>query len=538
MSPSGAGQGESGRSSWWRPGRWGWRLIFVGAAAFLSMTPIGHVLAVLGMLVVIGIPIYILLAALPSIFLILLFLRFVFGAVQNVRAGHVAWAMAFGAAALFMVDYFVLRAQRANAKLDAGAAALTAGDTTAPGRIAPGLTLATVRLERSFGRPKPDDVCDDLCQRLLLNGFAKRVLVVTLVSSRAARGAEVIAPPLEPAPDLAGVMYWLEKRPVCPDVKAPDSIRLLRVDEPSAGARRVNPRSASQTMRVTQAAGLCLVSAPARLDEAEGAFFYGQIAHGGDSTYGFDIQKNTVDAWRTAYFRRAGAQWVSEHRATGVRYLRFPGVLIPSYIHGQELRIYNGYLRGAHYLGPRQRHVDDAPVAETLAALGVNLRIDDAAQSDAPKIVDDILAGQGALTALQKSILDDYLGRFTFNRGQLIDPDDVRRIMAIAADERAPFVGNAQAAVTVVAQQQPQLAPNLPARSSRGWTRSSRTRRSSANRRPGPQALFQAHCRGCPPSPCGRTSPASRRRPARPPCGRRRQASSRASTCSAPSPSR
>jgi hypothetical protein len=459
-----AGQGQDGtqRSSWWRPGRWGWLLIYVGAAAFLSMTELGHVAAVLAMISVIGIPIYFLLAALPSIFLILLFLRFVVGAAQNFRAGHAAWGLAFGAAALCMVDYFVLRAQRANTTLDARAAALTSADTTASGRIAAGLTLATVRLERSFGRAKPEDVCDDLCQRLLLNGFAKRVLVATLVSTRPARGGDVTVPPLEPAPDLAGVMYWLEKRPVCPDVKVPDSLRTLRVDDPASGVRRADSRSVSQTMRVTQAGGLCLISAPARLDEADGAFFYGHIAFGGGLAYGFDIGKNTIDAWRTAYFRRAGANWVNEHRATGVRYQRFPGALIPSYIHGQELRIYNGYLRSAHYAGPRQRYSDDAPVAETLAALGVNLRIDEIAPSvAAAKIVDDILAGRDALTGLQKSILDDYLGRFTFSRGQLIPPDDVRRIMAIAADERAPFAGNAQGAVTVVAQQQPQLAPDL-----------------------------------------------------------------------------
>lgn len=466
-SMAGAGQnGGSAAGGRFRPGKWTWRLIFIGAAAFISMTPIGHVLAIISMISVIGIPIYFLLAALPAIFLILLFLRCVVGALDNYKAGATALAVAFGAGALFMVDYFVLRAQRANAVLDARAQALIADDIAGPARIPAGRIIATVRSE-SYARAQLDNVCDDLCQRLLLNGFAERVLAITIapqVDKRAPRGAVPELAALAPDKAMAGVMYWLEKRASCPDAKVPDSVRLLRVDAPVKGAGRMNTRTASESMRVKIASGTCLMSEPARLDQADGAFFYGEVARGGGRAYGFDIQRNTVGAWRTAYYRRAGAEWTAEHRETGVRYQRFPGVLIPSYIHGAELRIYNGFLRTDRYLGGRERYEDSAPVAETLMQLGVNLSIDDAGQSDGPKVVDEILAYRGAIQPLQAAIIEDYLGRTSANRSRRLEPDDVRRVLALAADDRIPFTWNAQGAVTMVAEQQPQLAAELARR--------------------------------------------------------------------------
>ena len=454
------GDGAAGSAGGrFRPGRWGWLLILVGAGAFLSMTELGHVIAIMCLIVIIGIPIYLLLAALPSIFLILLFLRLVSAAVANVRARNAAWGLAFAAAAFFMLDYFVLRAQRANASLDARAQALVAGDIAASTRIPQGGVLATVRVESAFSRA-PEDVCDDLCQRLLLNGFATRVLVAAIVPPRTARGAAPEPPVLEPAPGLSGTMYWLEPRPVCPEAKAPDNVRVLRVDAPAPGERRATPRSVSETMRVKIASGTCLVSMPAALDQADGAFFHGRIANGGGLAYGFDVTRNTIDAWRTAYFRRDGDQWIAEHRATGVRYLRFPGALIPSYIHGAELRIYNGFLRSARLLG-RERYADTAPVAETLAQLGVDLRIEDAAQSDGPQVVDDVLASKDPVPPLQAAIVEDYLGRLSSNRTGRIEPDDVQRVLAIVGDARISFGWNAQGAVARIAAQQPQLAPDL-----------------------------------------------------------------------------
>lgn len=453
----GAARATGGR---FRPGRWGWLLILTGAGAFLGMTELGHVVAIMCLIVIVGIPIYLLLAALPSIFLVLLFLRLLVGAVSNIRAGHAAWGLAFAAAGLFMLDYFVLRAQWANAALDARARALVAGDVAGPARIPPGGVMATVRVERALGRA-PEDVCDDLCQRLLLNGFARRVLVAAVVPQRAERGARPEPPALEPAPGMTGTMYWLEARPVCPETNAPDSVRALRVDASAAGAARANPRPVSESMRVKIASGTCLVSGPATLDQADGAFFYGDIAHGGGLAYGFDIARDTIGAWRTAYFRRAGDQWIVEHRQTGVRYLRFPGALIPGYVHGPELRIYNGFLRSVRLLGARERHADSAPVAETLAQLGVNLRVDDAAQADGRQIVDAILASKDPVSSLQASIVEDYLDRLSSGRGARLEPDDAGRVLAIVGDARIDFTWKTQRAVARIAQHHPERAPEL-----------------------------------------------------------------------------
>lgn len=397
---AGSGQGGGGSAARrFRPGRWGWLLIWTGALALISMTAIGHAAAIVSLISVIGIPLYFLLAALPSIFLIMLFLRFVLGAVQNFRTAG-AWSVGFALAALVMVHFFIVRAYRENTKLDARATALVADDVAAQTAVPGGGVIAIVRGEAFSSRGTPDNACDDLCQRLLLNGFAKRVLAITLapqIDKVASRGGRPL-PALEPASGMVGVMYWLEERPACPDVKVPDNIRLLRVDEPDHGSGVIATRSASQAMRVKIASGTCLISAPARIDEADGAFFYGPAAKGQTGRVtGFKPAVDTVAAWRTAYYRRDGEAWAVEHRATGVRYQRFPDVLIPTFIHGHGLQLHNGFLRSESFMGVRERYVDDPPVAETLTRLGAMLRIADTGRSDGPAIVDDALATKGEL---------------------------------------------------------------------------------------------------------------------------------------------
>lgn len=222
---AGSGQGD-GAARRFRPGKWDKRLIWLGVLAFISMTEIGHIAAVIAMISVIGIPLYFLLAALPSIFLILLTLRLAFAAIKNVRS-RPAWAGGFALATLFLLDFFVGRAYRENAMQDARAAALVADDLDAQAAIPAHGVLAIVRSEAFSQRGQPNDVCDDVCQRLLLNGFAKQVLAVTLAPQRDARSQKSpsVLPSLEPAPALQGVMYWLEERAVCPDSQVSENVR-------------------------------------------------------------------------------------------------------------------------------------------------------------------------------------------------------------------------------------------------------------------------------------------------------------------------
>lgn len=462
-----AGKGRDGANAAggrFRPGKWRWMLIIVGALALLSMSPLGHVAAVISMISVIGIPLYFIIAALPSIFLILLFLRFVFGALDGYRAGQAAFAVAFGAGALFMVDYFVLRAHRENAKMDAQAQALVAEDIAQGPAIPAGRTLAVVRTAQTARRADLEDVCDDLCQRVLLNGFAKRFLAVTLsaaLNRRNARANATESPSLEPSNDMRGTLYWLEQRPVCPETSVPDTIRLLQVDKPVQGAGRISTRAASEAMRLKIASGVCLMSAPARLADADDAFFLGHIVRGPGRVYGFDSSARTIDAWRTAYFRREGDDWTPEYRATGLRYLRFPNALIPSYIHGSQLQMHNGFLRTERLLGARAKHEGEPPVAETLMSLGVNLHIEDAGGMHGPRAVDEALGSKGALSPLHVSIINDYLARLSANRSRQIEPADARRLLALAADPRVNFTYQAQGAVTMIVQQQPQLVTEI-----------------------------------------------------------------------------
>lgn len=75
--------------------------------------------------------------------------------------------------------------------------------------------------------------------------------------------------------------------------------------------------------------------------------------------------------------------------------------------------------------------------------------------------MDEALATKGDLWPMQLAIIDDYFRRLSLNRNLRLAPDDVRRVVALTADARIGFNWSAQGAVTMVAQQQPQLAAEI-----------------------------------------------------------------------------
>jgi len=85
-------------------------LAILGILALLAISPVGHGVAIISLITVIGIPIYFLILVIPSAFLVLLFVRLVIGAWSNFRSGQANKAVIFLVCVAALTEIFVFRA--------------------------------------------------------------------------------------------------------------------------------------------------------------------------------------------------------------------------------------------------------------------------------------------------------------------------------------------------------------------------------------------------------------------------------------------
>lgn len=476
------GQNVAASSTGWRWGAGEWGLLAVFLLALLAMSPIGHILAIFALISLIGIPIYFVIAALPAVFLAYLFLFLLWRTYTSFIGNRFLAGALFAACALLMADYFVLRAWRENSRLDSAAAALVAGDTDRLGAAGEISTLAVVRSSRT--NRNIENVCDDICQRLLLTGAVKKVLAITLAppppqsdgkktnARRALPGPreEASWPALEIHDGLAGIVYSLEQRSSCPENKMPENVRVLSLPRSETGKAKIaweREVPAPEALRIRLASGTCLIAAPATLAQADGALAYGTLASGRSGMgLGFDVAAEALNAWRLTFHRRIGGNMVPHYRATGVRYERFPGALVPTILHGSEFRTSNGFMRYSVLRGERRKYQDEPEVAHfAVGRLGLKLSIDPAEGPRAQGgVIDGILDASRPRTPLENKIVADYLGQIRMGAGPRdAAPDEVemQRILRIAGDMQIELPSSISAAAALIGSKAPHYAPVL-----------------------------------------------------------------------------
>jgi hypothetical protein len=448
--------------------------VILGLLSLVAISPVGHAIAIIGMISLIGLPIAFLVIAIPTLFLLTLAGHLTWEAWSKLRAGHRRTALAFAIALLAMVDFFVFRAWRVNAWLDRSVASLVEQDVDTMAPSGPVGALALLRTVR--GSFENDTLCDDLCRRLLLTRSAQQVLALTLeakVNPRDVLGAPW--PAEEPPGSLSGTAWRLERRDHCPDapLKSQRLVKLAEPDRPK-GVAFVPPVSTEQLMRLAIAGGNCLIGEPASLERADAMLAYGDI-HWPASTFsaGYEAWTDTVGAWRLGFWSRREGFLVRTYQRTSVRWQRLPGAFIPWLENGPELRTANGWVRNTAWLN-RSRFEDEPPVAVFMIdRLGLELRpsvtteTGEAAtpqaslRSEQAKAVERILASKGAPTQTEIQVITDYLdgiGSPFSQRANEAGSVDARRVLKLLQDQRFPLPSSVVGAVRFAATSEPLLA--------------------------------------------------------------------------------
>ncbi len=84
-------------------------LIAAAIVAAIALSPVGQGLAIVSLISVIGIPIYIVIILIPTLFVLLLAVRLVVGVWRHARGAQWIQMAAYSVALLVMADFFVFR---------------------------------------------------------------------------------------------------------------------------------------------------------------------------------------------------------------------------------------------------------------------------------------------------------------------------------------------------------------------------------------------------------------------------------------------
>lgn len=391
------------------------------AAFCLVATP----LAVLAMISIIGLPLALLMALVPPVFVVLLVARLI--AIPLETTGVMSrLACLVLALAVLAIPPFVI-----NAGLDRRAADLVAADIpTPPGRL-DGATIA-LRLASHGGFLREETRCDDLCQRMLLSGAARRVLMVT--------GADVSKPPDAAMPAIS---FRLETRPTCPIVHLRGGVHDVT---PAPERPAVDP---SHRMRLAIAEGRCLIEETAALGEADSIVSFGPVAQGKTAfAAGFDPFADTVRASRLEVFRKGSGGFEATYRRTYVRVERLAPILVPSYVGGTGLDLRSGFVRlsaGAGASRPAETPPDVATAVTT--GLGSTLKLPDVVEGKAAvDVLATALSQDRPVDGTVQDIARDLFEGFVRQPGT-VDEATRQRATRVLSDLRFPVNRHAWALV-------------------------------------------------------------------------------------------
>lgn len=377
--------------------------------------------AVVAAISIIGLPIAIVMAAVPTFALVIVAWRL------SYRALAAAGLRSLIASALLATLALALPPAIYNGRLDAKARLLADDDKQGPSPIAPG-NVVGLRPPHA-ARPTP---CDDLCRRLLLTGAAARVVV-----SEAAYKAG------PPDPTAGAVAFRLETTGgVCPDVKDQGGWgkRLQMPDEPA----RVDTM---ELVRIAQVSGRCLLAEAARLGDAQVVIGEGQVANGGNEyAAGLSPGYDTVRARRLSiHVARAGA-FEETFRETRVAYDRLLPILAPSYAFGGELRSVPAFLR-THKMIPASAKGLEADWPTVLGdIMGLDLGVGPlVAEASAGRTLRDAIATGRPLPEAAAGLSNDVFARFVQQRK--VPLADAEIALAILRERRLPVSRDAWALV-------------------------------------------------------------------------------------------
>lgn len=366
-------------------------LVLLGLLAAFAMSEAGAGLAILAAITFIGLPVTLVLAAAPFLFLLFVIARIV---VALSRPLPLLARLGLGFSVALAVLALIPLAE--NRRLEARLAPYIADDhDTLDGLDQPRI-LALVS-ERGGS-------CDELCQSLLLNGAVDAVISARHRLERPREHAE----PLDAG--LVGRMFFFEPRQVCPELDWRQT--------PIVGYPGSNPTLQTAELIVARhLGGDCLTARDAAIDEAD------LIVHDGVAfraeNFGqsdFSLTKNDARVFRQEVLRQTpGGKLQHVYRRTSVTYHELAPLLIPTYAGGYQLRLDRGLLRRERKLQSRN------PSLTTKELVGQRLALDaEVQQADAQSALDDqvraILAEPGPIRPDASRLVVEAYERAAYDR--------------------------------------------------------------------------------------------------------------------------
>lgn len=389
--------------------RWTFRavLLVLGLAAIPCL--LFPQMAIVAAMSIVGIPIAILMALIPPVFLFVLLTW----AISFRIPARLAWLTSpLIAAALLAVPPFLI-----NRSMDQTTTALVSGDHDQVLRPFQTGTLA-VRSDRSVFWTKTQTHCDDFCMRALLTGSVQRIMVLDYDKEM-------------PEVDFSATArtFHMEHRASCPLVELADA-RPLDL----GGPRDFKAPKASERMRIEIAKGNCLIEAEAPLSEADTMISTGQVKRGlDDYQAGLDPTADTMSVYRISVQSKAGGRFSEVYRSTSVASYRLLPLLLPSYVTGYQFDIRIGFprlLRLTHLdrFGPRPDWS-----GFVVHALGMKLALP-AGSADAAVVLAAKVGQPQPIDAVTNSLAEDFFSRLGDKR--TASQDDIDLAVAVLNDRR------------------------------------------------------------------------------------------------------
>jgi hypothetical protein len=356
-------------------------LALLGLAALADMAL--PALTVVALISIIGIPVAVLLMALPTVAFVVIPARLLQKALK--REGKVAAALSIAATLLVLAG----AAAFFNSRLSQRAAALAAGDLDAmvPLKLD---TLGLVDGQSRWGNDRKT-ACGDLCLRLLLNGVANKVVVFPIPET-----------PESLTPDGAGRAFWLEQRPACPAPVFQDGHELL------AGEDRNTPAAAT-IMALKLATGTCLAEGVATVADVDTLAAAGEVAKGtSDCAAGFAATADTVRGYRLAVHQRGPQGLAETYRRTSLLWMRHPWIVAPSIVGCYGLEMRAAFFRVPDRLNADAKYFEAPRLSDLLAGkFGLPLALT-ATTADAAGIIGRALEAPGTLSEPVRRVIEDY----------------------------------------------------------------------------------------------------------------------------------
>jgi hypothetical protein len=421
------------------------RLKILGIVSALSL--LFPQAAVIAFVSIIGLPLGVALMLAPGVFLVLLVARLLFG-----RLGLEGRRGAFMALAGALVC-LAIPAGISNALLQRRAAEVRSGDLD---RLTRPLVADTIAVRRKLRVGRDENPCDDFCQRALLIGTARRVIMFP--------GADIAT---APNAEAEGDAFRLERRASCPAVTL-SSGQVLSIE---GEGRHTVKSPAPQRLRLAMAGGDCLIRERARLAEADLVLSEGRLQRGvAPIRAGFDPFADTLTVDRLSVHERRGQGFEETFRWTGtLRDELFP-ILYPAVL------MAGGYDSAAGFARLRRR--DNIPKGYYERAdwsgfltqtLGFDLALEDgargasarrsAAREVAPTaraVIEELLDAGQAPDTNRWAIVEDWV--YTMYGGRAVDDADAELVIRLLEAPFLPVPDRLYAPAKVLAQTSPNLA--------------------------------------------------------------------------------